>query len=300
MIDSHKPHVDTEVRELKTRLQSLFGRILVVVVPMIPGAMLQAAPAEEAEPGVAAPVAKTDTGSARLLVPFYSVDTTSPVGTTTLYAVRNELDVPADIAVHYFRTDAPQAAQRTDEVTLAAKQVMPINIRFVDGLQADGDGVARGYVVVEASTEGAVIQGDYFRVTPGEDFASGFRMRNIDSLSPHSDLCGLFSLRFLNGGGFDSGTRFIIWLESDQAPDGEEPVLIYSAYDESGDLVLSSSLFADDVAFEITAASLFPSPLSVDFGAIEFQFVGTVGHISAVLSAENRYSVGLEAACGDL
>ncbi|MEE8524865.1 MAG: hypothetical protein V3T72_13100 [Thermoanaerobaculia bacterium] len=251
------------------------------------------------QPGNRPAPLKTDVASARLLLPLYLVDTTDPAGVTTLFAIRNQLDVQVEVEVRYFQVDAPQAPQRTDSVTLAAKAVAPVNIRLVPGLSADADGIARGYVVAEATTAGAVIQGDYFRVTAGEDFASGFRMLNIDPGSSHNDLCGLFSIRFLNGGGFDSGTRFIIWLEADQAPVPATPVFAYSAYDESGVLVLSSTYFADDVAFEVEAADLFVGPLQAEFGAIEFQFVDTVGHVAAILSASGRYSVGLEAFCGD-
>lgn len=244
---------------------------------------------------------KTDVPGSRLLLPLYLVDTTEPDGVTTLFSVRNQLDVPADVEVRYFQADAPQAPQRTDSMTLAAKAVAPVNIRLVPGLSADADGVARGYVIVEATTEGAVIQGDYFRVTPNQDFASGFRMLNVDPGSSHNDLCGLFTIRFLNGavGGFDSGTRFIVWLEADEAPDPSTPVFAYSAYDESGGLVLSNTFFADEVAFEVAAADLFVGPLQAEFGAVEFQFVDTVGHVAAILSAFDRYSVGLEAFCGD-
>ncbi len=243
--------------------------------------------------------AKTDTPGARLLLPLYLVDTADPNGVTTLFAVRNQRDVPVEVEARYFQTDAPQSPQRTDVLNLDAKQVATFNVRLVSGLAADADGVARGYVILEAMGEGAAIQGDYFRVTPGEDFASGFRMLNVDTGSSHNDLCSLFTMRFLNGGGFDSGTRFVIWLEADQAPDTENPVLAYSVYAESGDLVLSNTFFADEVVFEVEAANLLVGPLQADFGAVEFQFIDTVGHIVAILSAENRYSVGLEAFCGD-
>jgi hypothetical protein len=258
------------------------------------------APLQAAGPAEPPAAAKTDVPGARLLVPLYLVDTTDPNGVTTLFAVRNQLDTPIDVELRYYQADAPQSPQRTDAVALAAKAIKTVNVRQVPGLAVDADGVARGYVVAVALTEGARIQGDFFRVTPGEDFASGFRMLNVDPASAHNDLCGLFTMRFLNGGGFDSGTRFIIWLEADEAPDPESPVLAYSAYAESGELVLSNTYFADEVVFEVAAADLFVGPLQADFGAVEFQFIGTVGHVAAILSAQNRYSVGFEAFCGDL
>ena len=245
----------------------------------------------------AAAVPKTDLPGSRLLLPLYVVDTISPAGVTTIFSLRNQLDVPAEIEIRYFRTHSPQAPQSSDQATLAGKQVMPVNIRAVDNLQVDEDGFARGFVVVEALTEGASIQGDYYRVTPGEDFATGFRLLNVDATSSDNDLCGLFTMRFLNGGGFDSGTTFIVWLDLDLAPSGE--VFGLAAYDEPGNLLLTRTFAADQVAFEVSAAELL-QPFVQDFGAIEFQFSdGGVGHVSAILSAGGRYSVGLEAACGD-
>lgn len=272
---------------------------LLAVVGFLLSPALAVPAGEPSKPAARSPAVKTDTAGTRLLLPLYLVDRNDPAGVTTLFGVRNELDTPADVTIRYFRTDAPQAPQRTDTVTLAAKQVMPINIALVDGLQVDADGIARGFVVIEATTEGAVIQGEYFRVTSNEDFASGFRLLNVDPASPHNDLCALFSIRFLNGGGFDSGTSYIIWLDSDLAPDPDVPVLSYSVYDQPGELLFSNVFFADEVAFEVTAAELV-SPFSEDFGAIEFNFSdGAVGHVSAILSAGGRYSVGIEAACGD-
>jgi len=244
--------------------------------------------------------AKTATTSARLLLPFYRVDTTSLDGATTLFAVRNELDVPVELEIRYFRTSGPQAPQLPPEqVTLAEKAVKTVNVRTVDDLEVDADGVARGYVIIEALTEGAVIHGDFFQVTPGEDFATGARLLNVAPQSPHNDLCQQFSMRFLNGGGFDGGTRFVVWLESDTAPDPDEPIFDLAAYDQPGNLLNVRSFFAEEVAFEVSAAELL-APVSEDFGAIELQFSGgRVGHVSAVMSADDRYSVGLEAACLD-
>ncbi len=243
------------------------------------------------------PNPKAATAGSRLLLPLYLVDTSVPDGAVTIFTVRNELDVPAEIEIRYFRTDSPQAPQRTDPVTLAGKQVWPVNVRMVDDLQVDENGIARGYVVIEALTEGAVIQGDYYRVDPTEDFATGFRLLNIDAASSDNDLCGLFTLRFLNGGGFDSGTTFLVWIDLDLAPAGE--VFALAAYDEAGNLLQTRTFAADEVAFEVSAEELL-HPFVQGFGAIEFQLSdGAVGHVSATVSAEGRYSVGLEAACRD-
>lgn len=257
------------------------------------------APAPAAPAELPAAATKRAAPGTRLLLPLYEVDAANPNGATTIFAVRNELDVPAEIEIRYFRTNSPQAPQRSDRLTLSAKQVLPTNIRFVQNLQVDEDGVARGYVVVEAVTAGAVIQGDHFQVTPGEDFATGARLLNIDAASVDDDRCNLFTMRFLNGGGFDSGTVFTVWVDLDLPP-GPDPILAIAAYDEPGNLLLARTVFADEVAFRTAARDLLQPISSEDFGAVEFQFLDDrVGHVSAVLSAAGRYSVGLEASCGD-
>ena len=174
---------------MKQRFYGVGLALLIVLTPAVAGA--------------------TATSSARLLVPLFEVDTTRGDGTTTLFAVRNERDAPADIEISYYRTNAPQAPQiPTQELTLAPKQIQTVNLRFVPTLATDEEGIARGYVVITATSENAAIQGDYFRVTPGEDFASGFRMGNIDPQSADNDLCNLFTMRFLNGGGWPSRSLF--------------------------------------------------------------------------------------------
>lgn len=243
---------------------------------------------------------KADSFSAQLLLPLYEVDTTDGQGATTLFALRNESTTPVDLTLEYYEVDSPQAPQRTDPLTLGGKAIQTVNVRFVQNLEVTPDGFARGFVVVRGP-QNATLHGDYYQVTPGQDFATGFRLLNIDPGSSQNDLCNLFSMRFLNGGGFDSGTEFIVWLNLDQAPTGDSPVFDLFGYSQAGgDPFIGREFFADTVAFKVTAAELL-QPLAQDFGAIEFQFRdGMVGHISAVQSASNRYSVGLEAACGDL
>lgn len=243
---------------------------------------------------------KADSFSDRLLLPYFEVDTTNPFGSTTLFAIRNEAGAPVDITLDYYEVDSPQAPQRSEMMTLAAKAISTVNLRFVPNLEVDPGGISRGYVIV-GGPESASLHGDYYQVTPNQDFATGFRLLNIDPQSSQNDLCNLFSMRFLNGGGFDSGTEYLIWLDLSTVPSGAQPVLDILAYTQAGgEPFMGREFFADTVAFKVSASDLL-QPLSQDFGAIEFQFRnGVVGHVSAVQSASNRYSVGLEAACGDL
>lgn len=258
--------------------------------------------AGEPEPSpVAVPKAspvKTAALGSRLLLPYYLVDMINPSGASTLFAVRNETTQPVEIRISYFETDRPQVPQRIDTVTLAAKQIRSTQIRSTPDLLVDDDGFARGYVVIETISGAASIHGDYFQVTPGQAFAAGYRLLNADPQSPHNDLCSVFSVRFLNGGGFTGGTKYTIWLDADQAPGSEEPILYYSVYNEAGELRFTNELYSNEVVTAVDAADLV-SVIPTTFGAIEFTLNNTVGHISATMSASGLYTVGLEAVCRD-
>ncbi len=250
-------------------------------------------------PGSAAGApAKRAVAAARLLLPFFEIDTTDSDGASTLFSIRNETIQATDVRISYHATDRPQTSLHSETVTLPGKRVLTFDIRSTPNLLIDGDGFARGFVIVEALSEGAVIQGDYFQITSGEDFATGNRLVNIDPESVDNDLCSVFTLRFLNGGGFDGGTDFIVWLDLDLPP-ADTTVLSYTVYNEAGVLRFFTDLAANQVAFKVKAADLV-AILPTNFGAVEFQLSdGIRGHISAVMSALGRYSVGLEAACLD-
>lgn len=236
--------------------------------------------------------------SARLLVPFFEVDLTSGAGATTFFSVRNEISQSVDIQISLFAPDSPQSPFHTEVLTLAPKQIRTVDVRSRPNLIADGDGIARGYVVIETVKEEAVIQGDYFQITPNEAFANGSRLVNIDSNSADNDLCSVFTIRFLNGGGFSGGTEFTLWLDLDVAPQ-DAKVLSYVVYSESGELIFFTDLTMNQVSLRTTANDL-TSLIPTNFGAIEFQFNdGVRGHISAVMKALGLYSVGLEASCSD-
>jgi len=243
---------------------------------------------------------KAATVGSRLLLPIFIVDTIDPEGTTTLFAVRNQSTYNQTIDIKYFRTDQPQAPQRTDVVVLAAKSIETINIAFVSGLHIDEAGLACGYVTIETQGGATTIYGDYFLVTPNEDFANGFRLVNIDPSSNHNELCNRFAVRFLNGGGFDSATRFLIWRDLDVPPTLGETAFWVSVYNEAGEQLLVQDFASDQTTLDVTTNEILQGMVSADFGALEFEFaMGAVGHISAVMSASGRYSVGLEATCLD-
>jgi hypothetical protein len=144
--------------------------------------------------------------------------------------------------------------------------------------------------------------GDTFRITPNQDFAGGKRLLDITPSGGHNDLCSLFSVRFLNGGGFDSGTIFNVWVDLPVAPDPEEgeDIFFINAWDEDGSLLVSRGYQSTRVSFQVTAEELLSPVSNEDFGAMDFEFAdGATGHVSVLLSAGGRYSVEFEATCGD-
>lgn len=246
------------------------------------------------------PPAKRDVASARLLVPFYEVDLAHPGGASTFFSVRNESTQAEDVTVSYYAADRPHTPLYFETVPLAEKRVLSVDVRSKPNLLPDEDGLARGYVIIATDSGHPVIQGDYFQITPDEDFATGSRLVNIDPGSPDYDLCSEFSIRFLNGGGFDGGTDLFFWLDPDSVPEGETPTIFYQVYNEAGDMRPGQVSFPGiDTAFRVRTADLV-SLAPTSFGAMELQLGPPVrGHLAAVMSALGRYSVGLEAACRD-
>ena len=264
---------------------------------LIAPALLAAAHAET--PASGAPPAKRAVAAARLLVPFYEIDLADAAGASTFFSVRNESSQAEEVSLSYFAADRPHTPLFAETLTLAAKRVLSVDVRFKPNLLAGEDGFARGYALIETTSGAAVIQGDYFQIAPGEDFATGSRLVNVDPESPGYDLCSVFTIRFLNGGGFDGGTDLFFWLDPESVPEGETPVVSYEVYNEAGALRFFSDFPAGEVAFRVRTADLV-AIMPTSFGAIELQFGEPVrGHLAAVMSALGRYSVGLEAACRD-
>jgi hypothetical protein len=248
---------------------------------------------------------KEGTFSAQLLLPLFLVDTLTPDGLNTLWAIRNESTSPINVVIRYYGADRPDVPQNEQTIALGAKEIRTVNIGSVLpslNLQIDPDGVVRGYVTFATEHGESAIHGDYFLVNGAQNFASGSRLVNTDPGSNGNDLCRRFSVRFLDSSVlFDSGTVFTVWFQATEPTSGI--AFSYFVYDEAGGTEqLSSSFPATDVAFQVTANLLMSADpnLDLEFGAIEFEFpAGVVGHISVVMSAFDRFSVGYEATCLD-
>ncbi|MDA8016482.1 MAG: hypothetical protein MPN21_03450 [Thermoanaerobaculia bacterium] len=238
---------------------------------------------------------KRDAPASRLLLPYYTVDMNNPAGASTLWALRNESLLDLTVTIEYYEADSPQAPQIPPiEIVLSGKEVRTGNIRDVANLEVDGDGFARGFVVFTAEGNRGDLYGDYFVITSDQDFAEGSLL--VDATDTvDSDLCNLFSLRFLKGGGFGGSTDVIIWVESDTAPLAPGTVT-YSLYNAAGELLSFDNLFLDVVTTRFDIDSLAPDNLNG--GALEIQFAeGVRGHVALAMAATGRYSVGFDAVC---
>lgn len=244
------------------------------------------------------PELKKGSPSARLILPYYEVDTSRSDGANTFFSVRNETSQPVDIQVSYFGVDRPATPLLVVETTLAGKELRQFAVGQVqDDLLVDPDGFARGFAIIESTSNASPIQGDYFQLDRDQGFASGFRLLNGDPLSPDNDLCSLFSIRFLNGGAFDD-TQINLWLDTAEVPDPEAPIGTYAVYTQEGGLVFSTNLFAAEVTSKRLASDMV-SIIPTQFGVMEIQLNDLQGHVSATMSAFGLYSVGVEATCGD-
>ncbi len=270
-------------------------------------ATASSAPASSAtvSPAVRRVPHKTQTSSARLLLPFFESNFTDVDGIETLFSVRNQDTSPVDIVIRYYEVNRPTTPQLVEEITLPPKRTSTHVIRLKNVVR-DDDGVARGYAIIEADRP--VITGDYFRVNDSENFAAGDRLVNADISSAHYALCQRLTSRAFQGGSFSGGTVFTIFVEDDQPIpiDSPEAIVSYRVYNEAGTLLFPGQIFRDALTFEVRAEDLGVLNLEVpNFAVIEFEFNSDInfipkfGHIWARMEGGGRVSVGLNASCDD-
>lgn len=235
--------------------------------------------------------------TSKLVLPYFEVDTLKPGGATVLYGIRNESTSPIDVVIQYFEVDSPFAPQHSEQVTLVGKQIKTVNIRDVPDLEVDPDGRKRGYVRFEVVGGSNFLAGDFFRVDPDEEFATGYRLVNADSGNSGDERCSIFTFRFLKGGAFTGGTEIYYWLDMTTLPSAN--TISYAIYDEAGNLVGVSSLAnTDRVASRVSIDQLLVGPAALlNAGAIEMQFDGVLGHVAGTISASGKFSVGFEGVC---
>jgi hypothetical protein len=227
----------------------------------------------------------------RLLIPGFTVDTTSGVGTTTLFAVRNLDSSTVGVDIEYY--DIFGNLQRSDSVLLGPREAETVNVRDISGLSVDTLGFARGYVeVVTGNVSGAppLLAGDYIHVDVGDNFATGERAVQLAN-----GLCDRQSVRFLS---FGDGTQLAIWIANPQGDGVGAPAsFVVRAYNEAGAPVSGPVAVASDQNLVELEASDFTATA---FGSLVFDFSASGGGtVFAEYSAEGRFSVGVDAQCED-
>ncbi len=136
--------------------------------------------------------------------------------------------------------------------------------------------------------------GDYFRITPLEDFATGGTLIRTGTDTGKPDLCRHWATRFLVGGGFSGGSQFAFYSAGHREELSE--VATGKVYDQEGNFLRTVSITGGQ-SMEVDAEHL---DLGATAGTIEWTFTeGGVGRISTTYSANGRYSVSLQGECLD-
>lgn len=276
---------------LSTRLLSAFLLLLAsLAIPATAEVTIELLPPDEpARVTATAPAPKEGEGTV-LVLPYFRTTLGDPSAETTLYAVRNNSANPLSVRLTYV-VPSSGAPPKVEEVLIAPHGVRSVNLQFVQNLPNNA-GLSIGYLVAEAlgnSLPAGVISGDYFRVDPLGDAANGGAMLPMEQTA-----CRSWSHRFFSGGDFDGGSR-ISFLALDRP--GQGPTVAGNVYNESGALVGVVSVSSTTDVFEVSDADL---SLPANFGSIDWIFQGNShGAVTTTFTANNRFSVGVDAACID-
>lgn len=223
-----------------------------------------------------------------LIAPYFAVEVGNPFGLTTLVALRNDGTEAADVLVTV-RGGRPEEVITAFGYHLAPNQVRTFNLRDVVPASAAGaDGMVTGWIVAQA-THPALLSGDFFLVTPDQDFATGFELLDADAA-----YCRTWSTRFLNGGAFSGGTIYHVFAPVPRAPG----LFTATVYAEDGTELGETSIGSGNRSFSIPASVLVPEGRA--FGSLTLEFAdGLDGIILAEHRASGRYAVGVTANCID-
>lgn len=278
-----------------------------------PGVTLRVGPLPPDEPtsvtgGKALVARSVERPTSALMVPFFKVDRSRPGGESTLYAIRNTSTSTTHRVVVSYWVDWPFDPQadpdRTQTFDLAPRQIRTVNLRDVSGLTggAGGDAMVQGWLVAEQTTGSTgALSGDWFRVVPDQDFATGARM--VDASSSPST-CTRWDLRFMSGGAFSGGTRLEFFVDTPLGSHAgtDAPSAVITFTDEAGTVLGSAvEVFTDRQVVELDVSALramLPRPRPA-FGAIEvaFQPGSGGGLVSGSYRASGRFSVGVDGTC---
>lgn len=235
----------------------------------------------------ASETAKLDEPADFLLLPGFEVDTAAATGLTTFFAVHNQTDEARVARVQYLDRDG--SIQLTQDLPLAPLQTRTTNVRGVDGLAVDPDGVARGAVKVLACSDSGgelagSLTGDYIYLDAANNFATG------DQLLRREDVCSTVQVRLLD---FGSGIRIRLYATD---PQGEvDPTATFTVYSEAGATIDSGMLIADEAVEIFDTSELTASR----FGTLVVELLAGKGAMSVEYSAFGKFSVAMNAICVD-
>jgi hypothetical protein len=276
-------------------LVGILGLVLVLPAPLAAETILRPHdPAAAARPRAAATDPeravvlrpRIDQPQDLLVVPFYEVDTLTPFGDTTLFAVRNVAVNGISIRVQYFDTGVN--VQRDDLLSLDPRETLTVNVQDVSGLGVGPDGYARGWIGITVTSAVGTknLTGDFFSLDVDGDFASGERLLAL------TDLCQFYEIRFLD---FGSPAELYLLINAPQGadPGSDPPSVTVRPITENGSLLAPTDVFTDQVLVKLPATAF----TGVDFGTLTFDFGPSGGYVFARYSAQGKFSVGLNGAC---
>lgn len=282
--------------------------------------------------GAAVPAAAEPEPSSDLLLPWFEVHLSSQ--RTTLFAVGNAAEEALEVKVSVHTNWGIPVVERT--LRLQAGEVKTANLRgwLVAGnvpdpvlrgvdlehvqaalagqlspqddlyyaTQADpfDPELMVGYVTfrVTSSPRLDALWGDYFWADPEQDYAEGELLVDIDRSSSCGALCRTHRMRFMDGGGFEGGTKLVVWSPRrvQPAPDAN------AAF--ARQLALSPFHREPGEEFDERVLELLPVQLvdvrelflEEDFGWMDVKTEEEI-YVGVRYSASNRYSVALQTWC---
>lgn len=227
-----------------------------------------------------------------LSVPVFVVDRGSASGLTTLFSVQADPDFTTSVDLFY--ADVFGFTFLEESYTLFPGEVLTVNIRDKFPPRIFGD-LAVGIVVIESSH---LVNGDFYRVDPGSNFAQG------DGLAAPSDHCAVEDVRFGVGGIFDDTLMDYTFLQVTMPWMEGETAAVVDIFDEQGNFFRTFELVIDEPSLVAGAISVLDVYDQIghgpSFGYFRFYWnPDTVdsGLTFASTSADGRFSVGLQGAC---
>ena len=226
------------------------------------------------------------------------------------------------------------------------------------------DNILRGYVTVDTVnacnlffpsdwafyapfvTDQNVLWGDYFYVNPGQNFAQGETLVHIESCptcfvpgdhtfygryngatadDAREALPTTVAARYLNGGGFDGGTDFLVWREADESaaayscalagppswyPLESTQIVLFDETEQpvsnedcpSGDPTCEQEVGIPNEAQRVDVAGDLLTPFDFGWAYMNLQHVDTAygdpyaqTWVTTTMDAEGRFSVGFDA-----